>query len=102
LDLSTRDVKDLLAERGTSVSYETIRAGVQKFGLKDARRLRPRHPGFGDTFFVDEAFVRITGIRRYLWPAIDHDGEISDVYLTGKRDGAAVQRCIRRLPKADK
>jgi len=83
-NLSTRDVEDLLAERGISVSYETIRAWCQKFGPKYARRLRRRHPGYGDTIYVDEVFVRIGGVRRYLWRAIDQDGEIVDVYTSPK------------------
>ena len=78
-NLSTRDVEDLLAERGISVSYESIRAWCQKFGPKYATRLRRRHHGFGDTVFVDEVFVSIEGVRRYLWRAIDQDGEIVDV-----------------------
>jgi len=101
-NLSTRDVEDLLAERGISVSYETIRTWCQKFGPKYARRLRRRHPGYGDTIYVDEVFVSIGGARRYLWRAIDQDGEIVDIYLTEKRDAAAAKRFFRRILKASK
>ena len=101
-NLSTRDVEDLLAGRGISVSDETIRTWCQKFGPKYARRLRRRHPGFGDTFFVDEVFVRIGGIQHYLWRAIDQDGEVIDVYLTEKRDGSAAKRFFRRILNAAK
>lgn len=62
-DLSTRNVEDLLAARGIAVSYETIRTWCQKFGPQYARRLRLRHPGLGDSFFVDEVFVRIGGAQ---------------------------------------
>jgi len=48
-NLSIRDVEDLLAEHNISVSYEAIRHWVNKFGPKFARRLKRRHPGFGDT-----------------------------------------------------
>src|SRR5450631_2479379 len=37
--LSFRDVEDLLAERGITVSYETIRRWVNHFGLMDSRGL---------------------------------------------------------------
>ena len=40
--LSFRDVEDLLAERGITVSYETIRLWCQTFGPDDARTLRHR------------------------------------------------------------
>ena len=42
LGLSFRDVEDLLAERGITVSYETIRPWCQTFGPDDARTLRHR------------------------------------------------------------
>jgi putative transposase len=53
-NLSHRDVEDLLAERGISVSYETTRLWCIKFGSKYARRLKRRHCGYGDTFYLDE------------------------------------------------
>ena len=58
-NLSGRDVEDLLAERGIAVSYESIRLWCIKVGTEFAKRLRRRHQGYGDTFFIDEVFVRI-------------------------------------------
>ncbi|MGK0225043.1 MAG: putative transposase, partial [Limisphaerales bacterium] len=64
-NLSIRDVEDLLAERNISVSYEAIRLWVNKFGPEFARRLKKRHQGFGDTYFLDEVFVKIGGKQHY-------------------------------------
>ena len=61
------------------------------------RRLKRRHRGFGDTFYIDEVFVKINGKQHYLWRAVDQDGEVVDVYLQAKRDGAAAKRFFRRL-----
>lgn len=61
------------------------------------RRLKRKHRGFGDTFFIDEVFVKINGKQHYLWRAVDQDGEVVDVYLQTKRDGAAAKRFFRRL-----
>ena len=72
--LSHRDIEDLLAERGITVSYESIRLWCNKFGLKYVRRLRKKHQGYGDTFFIDEVFVKIDGRQYYLWRAVDQDG----------------------------
>ncbi|MFC1579242.1 DDE-type integrase/transposase/recombinase [Pseudomonadota bacterium] len=41
--------------------------------------------------------VRIKGKQHYLWRAIDQDGEVVDVYLQAKRDGAAAKRFFKRL-----
>ncbi len=64
--LSHRDVEDLLAERGITVSYEAIRLWCNKFGLKYVRSLKKKHQGYADTFFIDEVFVKIDGKQHYL------------------------------------
>ena len=84
-NLSNRDVEDLLAERGIIVSFETIRLWCIKFGTLYARRLKQRHRGYGDTFYIDEVFVKINGKQQYLWRAVDQDGEVVDVYLQARR-----------------
>ncbi len=95
--LSHRDIEDLLAERGITVSYESIRLWCNKFGPRYARRLKRRHQGYGDTFYIDEVFVKIHGKQRYLWRAVDQDGEVVDVFLQARRDGKAAKRFFMRL-----
>ena len=58
-NLSHRDIEDLLAERGIEASYESVRLWCNKFGPLFSKRLKRRHPVFGDTFFIDEVFVTI-------------------------------------------
>ena len=96
-NLSHRDIEDLLAERGITVSREAIRLWCIKFGTIYTRRLKRKHRGYGDTFFIDEVFVKINGEQHYLWRAVDQDGEVVDVYLQAKRDGAAAKRFFKRL-----
>ena len=67
--LSQRYIEDQLTERGISVSYESIRLCCNKFGPRYAQRLKRRHQSFGDTYFIDEVFVKIRGKRPYLWRA---------------------------------
>ena len=96
-NLSHRDIEDLLAERGITVSYESIRLWCIKFGPKYARRLKRKQQGYGDTFFIDEVFVKINGKQHYLWRAVDQDGEVVDVFLQVRRDGTAAKRFFKRL-----
>jgi len=98
-NLSHRDIEELLAVRGIVVSYESVRLWCNKFGPRYARRLKRRHQGFGDTFFIDEVFVKINGIQHYLWRAVDQDGEVVDVLLQSRRDGKAAKRFFKRLLK---
>ena len=58
-NLSHRDTEDLLAERGIDVTYEAIRLWCNRFGPKFATSLRRKHRGFGDTFFIDEVFIKV-------------------------------------------
>ena len=96
-NLSHRDIEDLLAQRGIIVSYESIRLWCIKFGRIYTRRLKRRYHGYGDTFYIDEVFVKINGKQHYLWRAVDQDGEVIDVFLQSRRDGAAAKRFFKRL-----
>jgi putative transposase len=96
-NLSYRDIEDLLAQRGITVSREAIRLWYIKFGAIYTRRLKRKHRGYGDTFYIDEVFVEISGKQHYLWRAVDQDGEVVDVYLQAKRDGTAAKRFFKRL-----
>jgi putative transposase len=97
--LSFRDVEDLLAERGITVSYETIRHWCRKFGTRYARRLKRREGRLGDTWYLDELFVNIQGQRQYLWRAVDQDGDVIDILVQPRRDRRAAERFFRRLLK---
>jgi putative transposase len=61
------------------VSYESVRLWCNKFGPLLSNRLKRKHPGFGDTFFMDEVFVAIAGRRHYLWRAVDQDGDVVEL-----------------------
>ena len=98
-NLSHRDIEDLLAERGIIVSYEAIRLWCNRFGPKYATRLKRKHRGYGDTFFIDEVFIKIDGKQHYLWRAVDQDGEVVDVFLQKRRDSKAANRFFKRLLK---
>ncbi len=96
-NLSHRDIEDLLAERSVIVSREAIRLWCNKFGRHYAKRLKRKHQGFGDTFFIDEVFLKIDGKQQYLWRAVDQDGEVVDVFLQARRDAKAAKRFFKRL-----
>jgi len=97
--LSFRDVEDLLAERGITVSYEAIRLWCEKFGSGYAAKLRRRQGRLGATWHLDEVFVSIRGQRHYLWRAVDQDGDVIDILVQPHRDGRAARRFFRKLLK---
>jgi putative transposase len=97
--LSFRDVEDLLAERSVTVSYEAIRHWCLTFGLDYARRLRHRRGRQGDTWYLDEVFVKIQGRQQYLWRAVDEDGDVIDILVQSRRNRCAAARFFRKLLK---
>ena len=97
--LSLRDVEDLLAERGLSVSYETIRRWVNHFGPSIAADLRKRRPKPHATWHLDEVYLGIGGRMAYLWRAVDAEGEVLDVLVQSKRNKHAALKLMRKLLK---
>ncbi|WP_436644432.1 IS6 family transposase [Microbaculum sp. FT89] len=100
--LSLRNVEDLLHERGIDVSHETIRFWWNRFGpifAAEIRRRRIERMGIYSTWrwHVDEMFVKINGEVRYLWRAVDHEGEVLEAVVTKRRDRKAALKILRKL-----
>ncbi|MGP3690720.1 IS6 family transposase [Streptomyces sp. IBSNAI002] len=95
--LSFREVEEMMLGRGIVVSYETVRRWCLKFGQAYANSLRRRRPQPGDKWHLDEVFVKIGGVQRYLWRAVDADGNVLDILVQNRLDKAAARRFFRRL-----
>ena|SRR5207244_8846890 len=92
---SYRDIEELMAERGVTVTYETIRAWCYKFGKDYAMRIRARRGRLGDTWHLDEVYLKIDGRLQYLWRAVDQDGSVLDILVQPHRDKKAAARFSR-------
>ncbi|GAB2456224.1 IS6 family transposase [Streptomyces incanus] len=97
--LSFREVEELMPGRGVLVSYETIRRWCATFGQAYANALCRRRPRPGDKWHLDEVFIKINGERKYLWRAVDQNGNVLDILVQNRRDKAAARRFFRRLLK---
>jgi transposase-like protein len=91
--LSYRDVEELLAERGVEVDHV-----ISYGGSSGSHRSSPRPPGpvstsSGIAGTSIETYVKIGGIWRYLFRAIDQFGQVIDVFLSPRRDAGAA-RCF--------
>ena len=97
--LSYREVEELLLARGIVVSHETIRQWCDKFGPQYAAALRRRRPQAGDKWHLDEVFIKVNGVRQYLWRAVDQDGNVLDILVQSKRNAKAAKRFMAKLMK---
>jgi transposase-like protein len=80
--LSYFDVEELLAERGIEVDPVAVYRWVQRFTplLADAARFTRHSPG--DRWFVDKTYVKVNGVWRYVYRAIDQRGQAIEVMLS--------------------
>jgi putative transposase len=90
--LPFRDIEEMLASRGVTVSYEAVRLWCGKFGAEYARRLRRYRSRVGRRWHVDEVSIRISGTIHYLWRAVDQNGQVVDI-LVQKR-GMGLRRNV--------
>ena len=102
--LSLRQVEDLLHEQGIDICHETVRAWWNRFGPMFAADIRKkRSESMGNQiqwrWHLDEGFGRINGDIYYLWRAVDHEGEVLEVFVTKRRDRKAALRFLRKTMK---
>jgi len=94
--LSSRQVLELLAERGIDVSHRTVLTWAQVFGPLLAAELRRRRRRPGRRWYVDEVFLFRRGQKLYWYRAIDEDGVVVDVHLREHRDTASAAAFFRQ------
>ena len=102
--LSLRNVEDLLHERGIDISHETVRFWWNRFGPIFAAEIRKNRVSQMRAYsnwqwHLDEAFVKITGERHYLWRAVDYEGEVLESFVTKRRDRKAALKFLSKTMK---
>ena len=101
--LSLRQVEDILFERGIDICHETVRLWWNRFGPMFAAEVRKRriyHRSYSQwRWHLDEVFIRINGEMHYLWRAVDHEGEVLEVFATKRRDRRAALKFLKRAMK---
>jgi putative transposase len=102
--LSLRNVEDLLHERGIDISHESVRYWWNRFGPIFAseirkKRIRPSQNYSNWKWHLDEVFVKINGETHYLWRAVDHEGEVLEVYVSKRRDRKAAIVFLKKIMK---
>jgi transposase-like protein len=97
--LSYRDIEELTADRGVTLSHEAVRYWCHKFGQAYANGLRRRRPRPRDKWHLDEVFLTIHGERHYLWRAVDQDGNVLDILVQRRRHKQPAKKFFRKLLK---
>ena len=91
-------VTELLLQRGFEVSYETVRIWEFRFAPLVSENLRAKRRGAaGHSWYLDETYIKVSGRWRYLYRAIDREGNLLDSMLSEHRDKHAARRFLPRL-----
>jgi len=93
--LSFRDIEELLAARSIVVSYETIRQWCSTY----CNQIKKSRGQLGDTWYLDEVFIKINGVLHSLWRAVDQDGDEIDILVQKRKDKRAAMRFFKQLLK---
>jgi transposase-like protein len=94
--LSLRDLAEMFLERGFAFTHEAVRAWEARFAPLVADKLRAKRRGqAGRSWHVDETYIRVGGIWKYLYRAIDREGNLVDSMLSEHRDMEAAKRFFK-------
>ena len=85
-----------MRERGIQVDHTTIYRWVHAYGPELDKRCRPYLKPTNDSWRVDETYIKIKGVWKYLYRAVDSAGNTLDFMLSAKRDAKAAKRFLKR------
>ncbi len=98
--LSYRQVVEMVNERGLDIHHTTVFRWVQEYSPEIDKRFRSHLRPTNDSWRVDETYILVKGKQKYLYRAVDSQGNTLDFLLTAKRDALAAKRFLRKTLKA--
>jgi transposase-like protein len=91
----------MIRERGLEVDHSTVFRWVQRYAPGINKRIRPHLKMSGTFYRVDETYIKVGKTCKYLYRAVDKDGNIIEFMLSAKRDVSAAKRFFKKLMRAD-
>jgi putative transposase len=92
--VSYRDIEELLAIRGVKVDHATIQRWVFKFAPLVELQFRKRKKLVGKRWRMDETYIKVKGEWRYLYRAVDKEGNTVDFLLTKRRQRISAHKFL--------
>ena len=99
--LSYRDLAEMMRERGLLVHHSTIFRWVQHYAPEINKRIRPHLKMTGTSYRIDETYIKVGRECKFLYRAVDRDGQTIEFMLSAKRDITAAKRFFKKMMRAD-
>ena len=94
--ISYRQLEEMMDERGVEVDHSTLNRWVLKYVPLLETQFCARKCSVGSSWRLDETYVKVKGVWKYLYRAVDKAGATVDFLLTAKRDCKAALRFLRK------
>jgi IS6 family transposase len=99
--LSYRDIEEMMRERGLDVDHSTVFRWVQRYAPEINKRIRQHLKMSGTSYRVDETYIKVGKSCKYLYRAVDKEGQTIEFMLSAKRDVPAAKRFFKKVMRAD-
>lgn len=90
--LSSRDLAEMMRERGLNIDHTTIYRWVQCYAPELEKLCRPHLKATNDSWRVDETYIKVKNVWMYLYRAVDSQGNTLEFLLSPRRDAQAAKR----------
>ena len=98
--LSYRHLEEMMDERGVFVDHSSINRWAIRFLPLLEKVFRQHKRLVGGNWRMDETYIKVKGVWKYLYRAVDKEGKTVDFLLTARRDKAAALRFFEKAMKA--
>jgi len=99
--LSCRHLEEMMEERGVTVDHSTVSRWAIRFLPLLEKTFRKYKRPVGGSWRMDETYIQVKGVWKYLYRAVDRDGKTIDFLLTAKRDKAAAKHFFDKAMQAN-
>src|SRR3954447_7848300 len=91
----------MMKERGLDVNHSTVFRWVQRYAPEINKRIRPHLKMSGTSYRIDETYIKVGKACKYLYRAVDKQGNTIEFMLSAKRDVSAAKRFFKKMMRAD-